>query len=129
MQRAKRNLNRDECVANVALSNEGLTNRELGRRFGVSYITVCRVLQRFVETKDHTRRLGQGKQRATNSVEDRFLKLGTLRERFTTALSLQIKLTKVHGTAVSHKTIRRRLRASNLRPQVAATCPRLSVDH
>ena len=88
--------------ANVALSNEGLTNRELGRRFGVSYITICRVPQKFVETKDHARRLGQGKQRATNSVEDRFLKLGTLRERFTTTRSLQIKLAKVYETAVSH---------------------------
>ncbi|KAK4881800.1 hypothetical protein RN001_005119 [Aquatica leii] len=73
MQRATRNLSRDKCVEIVILSNESLTNRELNRRYRVSHTTVSMVLERFLETHHHARRASQGRLRATNTVENRFL--------------------------------------------------------
>ncbi|XP_071051120.1 uncharacterized protein [Onthophagus taurus] len=129
MERARRNLNRDGCVQIVTLSIEGLTNREHGRRFGVAHTTVGRVLQRFVETNDYARRPGQGRPRATNAVEERYLMLRALRELSAPSLLHQIQLSEVPGTAVSQDTIRRRLCIQNLQPRAAATGPRLSADH
>ncbi|CAH1381876.1 unnamed protein product, partial [Tenebrio molitor] len=94
------NLSRDEYVQVLTLANEGWNYRTIGQRLRVSHTTISRVLQRFRETSEYTRRPEQGKPRVTTAVQDRFLRIRTLRKRFTTSRSLQ-RLATTHNLRVS----------------------------
>ena len=100
----------------TTLQAEGHVYQALGRRFGVAHTTISRVVQRYQETLTHDRRRGQGRPRVTTAVEDRFIRILALRERYTTAY-LQIQLAKVHGTRVSDNKVRRCLAEHNYRPR------------
>jgi transposase len=52
--------------------------------------TVSRVLRRFHETGEYSRRPGQGRRRTTIAQRDRFLLLQSLRHRTLTAPALQV---------------------------------------
>jgi transposase len=52
--------------------------------------TVSRVLRRFHETGEYSRRPGQGLRRTTTAQRDRFLLLQSLRHRTLTAPALQV---------------------------------------
>jgi transposase len=92
MELILQNLSRDECVQALTLTNEGWNYRTIGQRLRVSHTTISRVLQRFRETSEYTRRPEQGKPRVTTAVQYRFLRIRALRERFTTSRSLQRQL-------------------------------------
>jgi transposase len=85
MQRISHNLSRNECVQAFGLGNEGWNYKTIGQILGVSHITISHVFQRFRKTSEYTRRPGQGKPRVTTAVQDRFLRIRALRERFTTS--------------------------------------------
>lgn len=129
MERLSRNLNRDECVQAVTLAEEGWSFRAISLRLGVSHTTISRVIQRFRETNDHNRRQGQGRPRVTTQIQDRFIRIRALRERFTTARNLQMQLRAIHNVQTSVDTVRRRLREQNLHIRIPATGPALNADH
>lgn len=129
MERQSRNLTRDECAQAVILSEEGWSYRRIGRRFNVSHTSISRMLERFLETGDHTRRPGQGRNRVTTPIQDRFLRISALRQRFVTHRSLQIQLRDVHAIQISNETVRQRLREYNLTPRIAARGPLLTAEH
>lgn len=129
MQRDSRNLTRDECAQAVVLVEEGWSYRRIAGRFGVSHTSVSRMLQRYRETGNHTRRAGQGRHRATTPVQDRFLRISTLRQRFVTTRMLQSQFQDVEGARISIETIRQRLKEANLQPRIPARGPALTVDH
>lgn len=129
MEREARNLSGEECAQALILVELGWSYRRIGQRFNVAHTTVSRVIQRYRETGSHVRRPGQGRKRVTTAINDRYLTLSTLRQRFVTARSLQIQLREVSGLQISGETIRQRLRACNLRPRVAARGPALTIDH
>jgi hypothetical protein len=62
-------------------------------------------------------------------VEDRFLRLQSLRERTLPATALSRRLANVHGTVISSDTVLRRLREHNLTSHPPATGPRLNAEH
>ncbi|CAH1372608.1 unnamed protein product, partial [Tenebrio molitor] len=57
---------------------------------------VSDAIQRFRETGSYAKRSGQGRRRVTNAVEDRFLRLQSLRERTLPATALSRRLANVH---------------------------------
>ncbi|CAH0561705.1 unnamed protein product, partial [Brassicogethes aeneus] len=127
MQRQSRNLTRDECAQVVVLVQEGWSYRRIAERFGVSHTSISRMFQRYMETGGHTRRPGQGRNRATTPAQDRFLRLLTLRQRFVTTRMLQSQLENVEGVQISIETIRQRLRKDNLQPRIPARGPLLTL--
>lgn len=129
MDRAQRNLSRDECVQAVTLAQEGMSCRAIGLRLGVSHTTISRCVLRFNETNNYTRRPGQGRTRITSRVQDRFITLRALRERFITSRRLQMQLSEVHNIQVSLNTVRRRLTEQNLHVRIPATGPTLNAGH
>lgn len=129
MQRETRNLTREECAQALILFEEGWNYRRIGRRFNVYHTTVSRVIERFRDTGSHGRRPGQGRNRITTPIEDRFLRLSALRQRFVTARTLQTQLRDATGLQVCGETVRQRLREHNLRPRIAARGPALTRDH
>ena len=129
MERVRRNMTRDECVQAVTLHNEGVSYNAIGLRLGFSHTTISRVVQRFRETNDYNIRPRQGRPRVTTVVQDRYIRMRALRERFTTARKLLTQLSAVHNIQPSIDTVRRRLSEHNLCVRVPATGPRLNADH
>lgn len=122
-------MTRDECVQAVTLHGEGVSYHAIGLRLGFSHTTISRAVQRYRETNSYNIRPKQGRPRVTTAVQDRFIRLSALRERFTTSRSLLMQLRNVHNVHPSIDTVRRRLTEANLRIRVPARGPLLNADH
>ncbi|XP_072380860.1 uncharacterized protein [Diabrotica undecimpunctata] len=125
MQRESRNLTNEECAQIVVLHEEGWSSRHLGKRFGVHHTSVSRMMEQCRETRSHSRRPGQGRHRVKTSVQDRFLRLRTLRQRFVTTRSLQSQLEDVHNVRISCQTVV----ICNLVNRIPARGPALTIAH
>jgi transposase len=119
----------EEVAQAVALHNDGRSIRYIANLLGIPRSTVSDAIQRFRETGSYARRPGQGRRRATNAAEDRFLRLQSLREGTLPATALSRRLADVHGTVISSDTVLRRLRKHNLTSHPSATGPRLNAEH
>jgi transposase len=117
----------EEVAQAVAL--HGRSIRYIANLLGIPQTTVSDAIQRFRENGSYARRPGQERRRATNVVEDRFLRLQSLRERTLPATALSRRLANVHGTGISSDTVLRRLREHNLTSHPPATAPRLNARH
>ncbi|XP_072380777.1 uncharacterized protein [Diabrotica undecimpunctata] len=129
MQRESRNLTNDECAQIVVFHEQGWSYRHLGERFGVHHTSVSRIMERYRETGSYSRPPGQDRHRVTTSVQDRFLRLRTLRQRFVTTRSLQSQLEDVHNVRISCKTVCQRFNEGNLVNRIPARGPALTVAH
>jgi hypothetical protein len=91
---------------------------------GIPRSTVSDAIQRFRETG----RPGQGRRRATNAVEDRFLRLQSLREQTFPATALTRRLADVRSAVISSDTVLRRLKEHNLTSHPPATGPKFKLN-
>ena len=89
--------------------------RLVARSLGVSPSVVSRSWRRFRETGQYTRRVKQGRGRATTLRQDRYLVLTARKLRSVTARSLQNELRCATGVEISDQTVRNRLHRSHLR--------------
>lgn len=119
----------EQVAQAVALNNDGRSVRYIANTLGIPRSTVSDALQKFRETGVYTRRPGQGRRRATNHIQDRFLRMQALRDRTVTASALVQRLNDVHNNRVSVYTVRRRLNEGGLRSRRPATGPLLTVEH
>lgn len=124
-----RNLSVEEAARARILVQEGRSQREVGRIFGVSHSTVGRAISRFRETGSDRRQQGQGRPRRTNDRDDHFLQLNALRIRTSTSTHLQGMLREVRNVQISTRTIRRRLNESQLTSRRPKKCPLLTRRH
>lgn len=122
-------LSEHDSVRIITLFEEGLSQREIARRLQINQSSVSRVLQRFRETGNHTRRPGQGRPRSTNQMDDRFIKLAALRNRFFTSSQLRGMLENARNTQISGSTVRRRLHEVGIKSRKPATGPLLTRAH
>lgn len=113
----------------IALLQEGLSQRDVAHRLGLSQSTVSKINRRFRETGSFTRRPGSGRHRSTTDKDDRFIVSTSLRNRYLTGVDVQQELRRVRGVAVSEWTVRRRLKKENLTPKRPATGPKLTASH
>lgn len=113
----------------LTLLEEGRSQRDIAFRIGVSQSVISRLRTRFQETGLLTRRPGQGRPRATSIGDDRYLRVGALRNRFTTARQLQNDLVTATGTRISDQTVRNRLREAGLNSRYPVKAPRLTRRH
>lgn len=113
----------------IALLQQGLSQRAVAAQLHLSQSAVSRIHRRFQETGAFNRRPKLNHPRSTTERDDRFIVLSSLRNRHLTAVDVQQHLTRVRGVAVSARTVRRRLRASNLTPKRPATGPKLTANH
>lgn len=119
-----------EQVARImALVGDGRSKRYAARVVGVPESTARRAIARYEETGHCRRRAGSGRSRCTTVIDDRFIRLQTLRNRFHTAVQTNIHLRQVRGRVVSDRTVIRRLKEVNLRSRIPATAPRLLARH
>lgn len=124
-----RHLNETEVVRVVVAVENGTSIRQVARNFNVSPSVIHRVWNRYLETGEYKRRIGQGRKRKTNRIQDRFLVLSSLRTRTSTAKDLQVRLRTTHGVELSDQTVRNRLKEANLRPRRPVRKPALTPYH
>lgn len=113
----------------VALIEDGRSQRYVSDTLGIPRTTVQDAWNRYMETGNFTRRVGSGRKRKTNAIDDRFIVLNTLRNRRITAFQNQHLLQAVRRTQVSERTIRRRLKENSLSARRPATGPQLLPRH
>ena len=98
---ARRHLTEIETVQAVEQLEEGHTQREVARRFGVSCSVISRLWTRFQTTHWYTRRPGQGRSRCTTARLDRYLRTLALRNRQSTARALEHDFHRATGVHTS----------------------------
>lgn len=113
----------------VVLLQEGNSQRSVASRLGVSRHAIRNVWERYQETGSVARRRGGGRNRATTSQEDRYVRLTARRERTVTARTLQNRLRDATGTRVSDQTIRNRLHEDQQRSRMRAVRLKLTRAH
>uniref|UniRef100_T1I5V6 Paired domain-containing protein n=1 Tax=Rhodnius prolixus TaxID=13249 RepID=T1I5V6_RHOPR len=74
----------EQVVRIIALVEDGLSQRYAARTLGLPETTVRRAIHRYRETGLCTRRQGSGRPRATEALDDRFIRIHTLRNRTST---------------------------------------------
>lgn len=111
------------------LVEQGRSQSEVARIFGVHRSTVGRAVRRFLETGRDVRRPVQGRPRATDRTDDRFLVVNALRRRTVTSTQLQGMIRQVRNVNISSRTVRRRLIEVNLSNRRPATGPLLTPRH
>lgn len=113
----------------VTMIEEGHTYRLVSRALGVSTSVIHGIVRRYRETGSYVRRRGQGKNRATSALDDRFMVMQTLRNRRQTAIQTRNHLEEVRNVNVSERTVRRRLNEVGLKSYIPAKAPKLEVAH
>lgn len=122
-------LSEEQAVKVITLIEDGRSQRYVANVTGVHQSTISRVVRRYRETGQYSRREGQGRRRITTAVDDRFLRVTALRTRHCTARMLQHDLLAARNVNISVQTVRNRLRNHNLRAMVPARGPRLTRAH
>lgn len=118
----------DVCKV-VALIEDGRSQRYVSNALGIPRTTIQDAWNRYVETGNCTRQLGSGRRRATTAIDDRFIRLNTLRNRRSTAPNLQHRLEMVRRVIISERTVRRRLAEFGIYSRRPATGPQLLPRH
>ncbi|KAF2888980.1 hypothetical protein ILUMI_17193 [Ignelater luminosus] len=122
-------LSAEDCAKDVALVEDGRSQRYVARVLNVSHSTIQRVLARFRDTGRFIRRPGCDGKRKTTANNDRFLVFNTPRNCHLTSVETKNQLREVRGTEVRVWTVRRRLRELGLKACVPATGPKLLGHH
>ena len=104
-----------EVAQATQLLQDGPCVRLVARRFEVSPSVISRAWQSVRETGQYSRRVGQGRRRATAHPQDGYLVLSTRWFRRSTSCSLQIDLQHGTGVQISDQTVRNRLHNNELR--------------
>ena len=107
----------------VGLSEAGWTTRAIARRFGVSHVTIVKLLRKFQETGDVKDRPKSGRPKTTTAIEDQHIGLFALRDKFSTAPDIRSTILQRRGFGArpfSIQTIRNRLHRRGLRSRKAA---------
>lgn len=111
----RRHFDQTDVVRAVQMVADGVTQREVAQRLGVSRSAINRMWIRHQETNAYIRRPGQGRRRVTTPRQDRYLVTCALRNRFVTARTLQNDLVNASGVRISDQTVRNRLHDDRMR--------------
>lgn len=118
-----------EVARTVTLIQEGHSYRSVSRALGVSASVVYRNVQQYRQTESYVRKPGQGRKRATSAVDDRFIRMQTLRNRRQNAVKTKHVLKEVRYVRVSERTVRRQVNEVGLKSYVPSKAPKLERSH
>lgn len=111
----------------VKLNKEGISNREIGRRLNCDEKTVRLTLQKYKKTGSVHDSPKCGRPRVTSPMEDRYIKVRSLRNRFETAPVLRKECSLVGKCSIS--TVKNRLKEFKLRGCIARRKPMVSLKN
>ena len=99
----------------IGMPDAGLSQGEVARRFGMHRTTIYRLVGWLRTTRSTDDRPRSGTPRVTSHVQDRYIRLCLLRNRFETVVSIAADLLFRHP--ISSRTVLRQLAAVGIRPQ------------
>ena len=105
----------------------GLSQVEISRRFCVHRTTINRLVDQLRRTQSINNRPRSGRPRVTSHVQDRYIRLRLLRNRFANAASIAADLP--FHRQISSRTVLRRLAAVGIRPRRPYRGPHLTQRH
>ena len=106
-------LTKDQRNNALGLLQAGQTQTQVARHFNVSQSTISKLLARYQAPGSVADRPRWGRPRVTTAVEDRFIRLRHLVDRFISASSTVLSMPVVRS--VFEQTVRNRLRSAGLR--------------
>lgn len=113
----------------VTLIEIGRSYKEVAQTLQVSKSVIFRIVRRYRQTGEYTRRAGQGRKRVTSARDDRFMTSSVLRNRTLTSSEVRSTLQDVRQVTISTKTVRRRLKEAGIKSYLPARGPLLTTDH
>ena len=113
----------NQCQTSFHVGNMRMSARDVARHFKRHESTICRLLNRFQQTRNVADRPRSGSQRKTMPREDRFLPTSSRRNRFLSSRKLGRLLRNATGTRVCDRTVRNRLNAARLK----VCCPYVGI--
>jgi transposase len=116
----------EQCAQIVVLAEDVINQQNIANGLDLHQSTASRVLRRFHETGEYSRRPGQGRR---GTQRDRFLLLQSLKHRTLTAPALQVMTLGRYQFQISANTVRRRLAEYDLRPRIPARGSQLTAAH
>lgn len=125
----RRVLTEPEVARAVQLLEDGASMRTVAERFQVSPSVVHRLWTRYRETGLYRRRTGQGRKRKTTANQDRYIRQLAMRNRQSTARSLQNDFSRATHVRVSDQTVRNRLHEGGLHSRIPLRVPQLTPHH
>ena len=114
-------VNREQAIG---MLDAGLSQVEVARRFGVHRTTINRLVGRLRRTQSTDDRPRPGRPQITSHVQDRYIQLRNLRNRFASAVSIAADLP--FRRRISSRTVLRRLAAVGIRPRRPYRGPHLT---
>ena len=111
----------------IGMLEVGLSQGEVARRFGVHRTMINRLVSRIRTTRTTDNRPRFGRPHVTSPIQDRFIRLHHLRNRFRTAETVAAGL-PFHRHIISG-TVLRRLAAVGIRPRMPYRGPYLTLRH
>lgn len=121
----RHHLDRETQLRAVGMLQAGLSQRAVADALHTNKSVINRLWLRYQATGSVDERQ-TGRTRATNEIQDRFIRLQALRNRALTARQLSIQLHDTHQVLVSDQTIRNRLHESGLNARRPVRVPVLS---
>lgn len=118
-----------EVSGAVTMIEEGYTYRSVSSALGVSIFVIYRNVKRYRQTGSYVRRGGRGRNRATSAIDDRFIRVQTLRNRRQTVVQTRNVLEEVRNVRVSERTVRQHLNEVDLKSYAPVKALKLEVSH
>ena len=123
MARKVRFLSEEDRGKVIALAEEGYSLRQIGLRLKISAEGTRRIIQKKLETGTVQDKHRCGRPKVTTERDDRRLVRCCITNRRMTSAELKRDLAEGEGTAVSARTVRRRLQMAGLNGRIAARKP------
>lgn len=125
----KKQLTSIQISALEALSDHGVKQIDLSKRFNVSQSTICRIIKRIKERKTYERKPGSGAKRKLSVTDMSYLVSRIIKIPDIGSKRLCTELKDKKGTTVSARTIRRCLSSAGLPAKITIYKPKLSKNN
>jgi transposase len=119
----------EKRVQVMTLKNEGLSNKEISRRTGLSVRGIQKIIKRTKETNSFKEKPRTGRPPKLSEREKRFLVKILKKKEATTASGISKVLKTFHNIQVSRKTVARTLKSFGFSSRIKKKKPKLTEKH
>ena len=124
-----RSISVEVMVRVIGMLENGATANQAAMQAVVHRATVFRIKSKFLQIGSVKNRPKSGRPRSTSAVQDRFLRLTALRQRFKSSVNLTANHRRATGVAIHPRTARNRLKSAGIKPRRLCLRNKLTPHH